>query len=629
VRDLAPSVPAELDALVLQLLAKKPEERFASAGALLQELERLRSVLVHGVGPAAPTPSAAGGRRGPLVAGALVVLLAAAGLLAWWLLGGDDAPPGDAGLPRAEAPPTTPQDEPAAQPEEAPTSDPVDGPTAPTPQPFSDDESALERLEAEAERAWRALPSGLTDAERRDELRRLAGEHAGTTWAARFEAEARTLDERVAASQTAAREAEQAYAEALSRLRAALATDGEPLTLGRALAALAAVELEPGLLADDGFRPRWLEVWRETVRTAEERGQAALRRAEELAAEGRFDEVESTLALARAALSEQGAPELAAEVAEALAAGLEQARATRGELASRLDGLAVVRARFERARVIADRAALAAAYRGPGSLERDLRAFDIEAADARLGALEQGLALPERRAEVAALRADLGRGRAAFESLARAWAEDGWKRRTVNDPRSRGRVHREAVGADARGVLLRVGEQSELVPWSEFSGRPLEVHQLFLERLQRAYDSEELSGIAALMRLSAVLHAVEEAAEMLEPPSGQVFTPEEAAGLTEGFELARPWAEQAGDGAALEREADAASLLATALRAASEERWGETATLLERLLAEDRGTLLVRLISDGRDLPGLPPEPVPEPSVESSPATSPGDERDG
>jgi hypothetical protein len=309
---------------------------------------------------------------------------------------------------------------------------------------------------------------------------------------------------------------------------------------------------------------------------------------------------------------------------------LEQVRATRAELTARLDGLPLESARFERAQRLADRRSLAGAARGPGALERELRAFEVDAARTRLAALESSLSLPERRAEVAALRADLDAGQRAFEALAQAWQQDGWKRRTLNDPRIRARVNREAVGADARGVLLKEGDRSELVPWSEFCGRPIEVHQLFHERLARDYAADELAGIEALMRVSAVLHAVEEAAEMLAPPTGQVFTEEEARSLVEGFELARPWGEQVDAGSArLDAERDAAQLLADALRATTEQRWDRAATLLERLLAEHRSTLLVRLLSDGRDLPGLPPEPVPDPPPAGAAPRAQPEERDG
>ncbi|HVS19817.1 MAG TPA: FHA domain-containing serine/threonine-protein kinase, partial [Planctomycetota bacterium] len=47
--EFVPGVPPALSQLVSRLLAKKPEERFAGAGTLLTELERLKLELVHGV----------------------------------------------------------------------------------------------------------------------------------------------------------------------------------------------------------------------------------------------------------------------------------------------------------------------------------------------------------------------------------------------------------------------------------------------------------------------------------------------------------------------------------------------------------------------------------------------------
>jgi serine/threonine protein kinase len=44
-RSLNPTIPAEIDALVMKLLAKDPADRYGSAGALLSDLERLRNGL--------------------------------------------------------------------------------------------------------------------------------------------------------------------------------------------------------------------------------------------------------------------------------------------------------------------------------------------------------------------------------------------------------------------------------------------------------------------------------------------------------------------------------------------------------------------------------------------------------
>jgi serine/threonine-protein kinase len=59
---VVPSIPAEVDALVLRLLEKEPEERFATAYDLASELERLRRVLSgaspsEGPGTSIPPPS--------------------------------------------------------------------------------------------------------------------------------------------------------------------------------------------------------------------------------------------------------------------------------------------------------------------------------------------------------------------------------------------------------------------------------------------------------------------------------------------------------------------------------------------------------------------------------------------
>ena len=70
--ELAPGLPPELERIVARLLEKKPDDRYPSAAVLLKEIDRLRSVSVHGVGSElAPRRSRAG-----LLAGAALALVA-------------------------------------------------------------------------------------------------------------------------------------------------------------------------------------------------------------------------------------------------------------------------------------------------------------------------------------------------------------------------------------------------------------------------------------------------------------------------------------------------------------------------------------------------------------------------
>ena len=89
-RELNPAIPAEMDALVVKLLAKNPADRYAGAGELLADLERQRDSLlpVFGAetttqplrtGPQAAARLGAGRAARTLAVGAVVILLALLG----------------------------------------------------------------------------------------------------------------------------------------------------------------------------------------------------------------------------------------------------------------------------------------------------------------------------------------------------------------------------------------------------------------------------------------------------------------------------------------------------------------------------------------------------------------------
>jgi serine/threonine-protein kinase len=108
-RSLNPTIPEEIDALVVKLLAKDPADRYRSAGELLYHLERLRSRPISGP-PTGPTrrrePRAAHRRAGrprsvPLVLTA--VALSALVLLGTLVLGLSQQEAGRASLPRTQS----------------------------------------------------------------------------------------------------------------------------------------------------------------------------------------------------------------------------------------------------------------------------------------------------------------------------------------------------------------------------------------------------------------------------------------------------------------------------------------------------------------------------------------------
>jgi hypothetical protein len=170
-------------------------------------------------------------------------------------------------------------------------------------------------------------------------------------------------------------------------------------------------------------------------------------------------------------------------------------------------------------------------------------------------------------------------------------------------------VNRNAVGADAQGILYEVdgGGAPERVPWSAFGADVQAQNKLFVERLQRDWTPEEMNGIAAMLRLSAVVETIRATAKMFDAGKRANFTEGNVRDLRALYEPASAWAEKAGpeSKARLQREMAAAEILAEALRSATESRWAAAAASIERLLTEFADTLLVKLLSDGRSLQEL------------------------
>jgi hypothetical protein len=100
--------------------------------------------------------------------------------------------------------------------------------------------------------------------------------------------------------------------------------------------------------------------------------------------------------------------------------------------------------------------------------------------------------------------------------------------------------------------------------------------------------------------MTAVLHAVDETAEMLQEGSTSVLADDELRGIEEAYENARTWSEAAGTLAPFTREQDAMRLWAEALRAGTAGAWSRQVAGLERLMRDYRDTLLVQWLSDGR-----------------------------
>ncbi len=589
--ELVPGVPADLARIIHRLLQKKPDDRFPSAGVLLQEVERLRSVTLHGA-PAVAAP-AKKFKLGPWIAVAIVAAIV--GGVVYLVRGGSpSAHPTDIDGPGAIAT-HTPSDPNAgsAAGNGGASGDPVDA----TQRPPVDDDTALKLRETEAEVAGLKLAKDLLPKERATALLALAETFAGTTKAAQFKEEADQLLLEDLRARTLTTAYDHNVVSFLERLRAAGRNGDAALPLSDALRAMLQIETPPDLGADPAVLAKRTALFGECVRGALDVWQIALTAVNETEARGRFDEVDSAL---RPWLAAFDLPPLPKELGHEVLPDLVEVDTTRQWIRRKLDGLDSARELFAQKLGDDDALELATALRGAGGFEGALRSLDFSVVEAQLGALDAKLATEQARTFVADLRKGLAHARSALVGLAAEYERGGWRRKTLNDPRSKGRVSRDAVGASAEGITLRVDDASELVPWSAFGGRTTDLHQLFHQRLAREYTRDELLGIETLLRATAVLQAVDETAEMLQPGANAVLSEEELRVVTDAFEAAKPWAQLSGAPGALEREHQAASLLVDALRAASDAGWSRSVAEIERLLGEFRDTLLVRLLSDGR-----------------------------
>src|SRR6185295_18301224 len=146
------------------------------------------------------------------------------------------------------------------------------------------------------------------------------------------------------------------------------------------------------------------------------------------------------------------------------------------------------------------------------------------------------------------------------------------------------------------------GGAVERVPWTAFGRNCKALTHLFSERLVREYSADEARDVMAVLHLSAVAGALEQAGKMFEPGRKANFTAGNAAELLEGFSAAQAWAAKCGGASPLlEADQAAAQLLAKVLQDTTEGSWSVAVAGTERLLREHQGSLLVRMLSDGSE----------------------------
>ncbi len=575
--EMDPEFPAELVRIIERLLEKKPDDRYPSAAVLLQEVDRVRATLLHNAGPAQ-----ASGVSLKLVGGAAVVIAAIAAV--WW-------------FNRPAEPTIVPPPKIAA--DTAPDSAEVGGPDENLPTPIRngvvrDDDTHLKLLEAQAKLAWRDLPTDLAAADRIARLGELAAQYAGTSAAVEMQAEASQL-------QAGLNEALAANAAQLERRRSGLAVlesilSSHPDSMFAALEALNASDVPADITEDMIYLKGRADIYRRVLLREQQAVDASLGEIDAGAARGDFADVAMRI---DAILERLRLPRLSEDIEAAVALELSALKKSASDLTARRAGLEAEGARLATTRSDADRLRLATELGYAGGFKRELRALDFRAMSARLSGLRAALSTEPALTLVRDLETDIARCEAALKSLAREFSAGGWKRKQISDPRGNRGAVRNALAADDSGITLDVDGKPELVPWSEFGGRPDRLNFLFNERLNRAYTPDEALGIEALMRTAAVLSAIDSAREMFDGKGGARFDGGEVRELNEAFEIGRAWATLAGSSARFERESQAASILAQSLVDASSDAWSLSVSGIDRLMREFGDTQLVRMLSDG------------------------------
>jgi serine/threonine protein kinase len=611
-----PGLPAGVARLVHRLLEKEPAARFPSAQVTLDEIERLRRGETGGPVTLQPRPS-----RLPLVLGGIGVVVLA--LVAARIFGGGGSvDPGrgpgtnssdgsraqgtgdphgtGAGETAGAGTAATGTSEPSSTSEQAPTG------TASTDAPAKPTEAEFELRAVEAYLQLRDRE--LSEAERIEALRKLAGEFAGTDTARRALADAdgilaaRAESERTTALRSARK------AELLAALRVAARFETDPFVPGRALREMRLVTGLAETVQEFGDDAEFLAARRALVDEVLEAGAVTARRflasADAAAVAGDFEAMATHL---RAVLPLGELPE-AAELGPLVGADTPAGMATlRSLVATAQERLGSIGSRREELAARAARAAEAAAAEALGrgrGLEQDLRKVDLGAAATRLEGAATVVGNGPRATALGVLAADLRAAREVLSALGEGWSNPGWKRRAFADPRATGPrpVTAEAIGADADGVIVDAGGQPERLPWSAFASQPRTIESLVNGRLEREWTPAERRGIATLLRSAAALAAIDEALEVLMPDSKAKFSPGEGEALIAGYTVARDWAAGLGDAALLrdiDAEVQAAESLVLALRARSDGEWSRAAAAIERLLSQHGASLLVLLLSDG------------------------------
>jgi hypothetical protein len=611
-RDYVPDLPDGVEGVVLKLLAKAPAERYATAGDLLKEVDRLRLQADHGP----PDLSGADASKSPLKAIGLGVAAVAVVVVLLQVMGGDDDPDtgggGNGGPVVAGGGP-----------------DDTGGGTDPTgldptflddpPEqggPEVDPEQAMHERELTAENAYLRVPQDLATEERITRLLEVRAAHPGTTTATNIETEVEELRQRLAAENAESEQLTAALRNAEAALLAAAewppAADALPRP-GNALRQILAFEPAGEVAGNAGFTAVIAKLEAEVVDTSHAAFTAELERAAASASTGDFDDVRARLdaLLPLFDLPKYETPERPAPP------GLDELRLLGAEVRGRKARVAADEAAWRRALETGDRSGFARRLGIGSGVEDDLAALRFPALKARLEALEAELSTDSARARAGAFRADVESATVALGALIDAFPAGGWRRQIVVDSRGK---RATVLGVSDEGLVLDEAGNGVLHAWNEYAASPDSMQQLFKDRLARDYTAAERVGVRALLKFAGAVEAVRVAAQKLEPERSARFSASEAEDLGAAFDHALAWAGDEGD-PALEREREAAVVLARSLLATESEDWTSVVAGLERLFADYDDTLLVTLLSDGTEwrtpeqlapVAAPPEEPAPE-----------------
>ncbi|MFT5051368.1 MAG: hypothetical protein ACI8QZ_002779 [Chlamydiales bacterium] len=581
VASLAPDAPVDLQRTIERLLQRSPTERHPSAAILLKEIDRMRAT--GGVDAAASVkPAHTSGKRLLIGAGVALLIGAGAWLAAPFLTGTDSAEAtGDPGSgPSTAGDPLAVEFEGVVFAEDEPDAE----------SEASDDDMASRLLEAEAEVEYLKLGEQmLSDEARERRLMELAERYKGTNSAYR------ALDE-VVSDRAARADAEVRSQEASVAMQAALQSMNEatkdiaPQRVRSAFEALRTIDVPGGLAQAADFNTRREALEQTLLQRAIDHARGVLVRADALAVKGDFDGVERLLTKFSSVveLPASGPDEKASPLAdqfEQIAIGIY----------GRISKLGTAQESWLANQVGIDGSAIAAGLRGPDGLAAQLAKFDFASAVSLLDTILASVRTAESRTLLGTLRQDIQEAGAVLETLGKAWDQNGWRRRSIADPSAPRSAKRDAVGADARGVVISTGGETQHLPWGAWAGHPRELHVLFNERLARPWSEDERAGIATLFRLGAVTDAARWAATAMESahpgevPHKDVLT---------FFDQAQPWAAMAGSAEVLGNERAALELLAASLEAQEAGMPGVALARLERLLDQHGTSLFVLLLSE-------------------------------